>query len=67
MHRLGGAATVGTGWGGCALAWSVLETAGHDKIVLQVIVLVTVDRQLSGLIADVGGLVLEARWPLTGR
>ena len=49
------------------LAWSVLETVGHDKIILQVIVLVTVDRQLSGLIPDVDGLVLEARWPLTGR
>jgi hypothetical protein len=67
MHRLGGAATAGTGWGGCALAWSVLETVGHDKIILQVIVLVTVDRQLSGLIPDVDGLVLEARWSLTGR
>jgi hypothetical protein len=59
MHRLGGAATAGTGWGGCALAWSVLETAGHDRFISQVIMQSTVDRLASSLIADVAGVVLE--------
>jgi hypothetical protein len=60
MRRLGSAATVGAEWGEFVLAVSVLETAGHDNPILQVIMLVTVDRQLSSLIADITGVVLEA-------
>jgi hypothetical protein len=58
MHHLWGAAAA-AGCGGCVLAVSVVDIADHDNIIPQMIVLVTVDRQLSSLIADVAGVSLE--------
>jgi hypothetical protein len=43
-----------------AIAESVLKTRGHNDSVSQMIVLATIDRLVSSLIADIAGIILEA-------
>jgi hypothetical protein len=43
-----------------AVAVSVLRIRGHSNSVSQMIVLATVDRLVSSLIADVAGIILKA-------
>ena len=56
--RLGRAATVGCGE--CSrLAESVSKMAGRDRVVLQVVVLATIDRLLLSLVANGTGVVVD--------